>query len=66
MCSLRSFGTPYMSPFAPVIWSDMKDSIFRVPLWLLKTRPKGVIWKDSERQSENKPQTPAKKGGRQS
>jgi len=39
MCSLRSFGIPYMSPFAPFIWSDQKDSIFRFPRWGLLSRP---------------------------
>lgn len=64
MCSLRSFGTSYMSPFAPVIWSDMKDSVLRVPLWFMKTRPKGVMWRDSKRNTKNStPTKPSKNGG---
>lgn len=39
LCSLHSFGLPYMSPFAPYRAEDMKDSIFRLPWPLLKTRP---------------------------
>lgn len=40
MCSLRSFGVPYMSPFAPLVPSDLKDSIFRFPQWAMFTRPR--------------------------
>jgi len=39
LCSLRSFGVPYMSPFAPFIQKDLKDTIFRVPWSHMKTRP---------------------------
>lgn len=64
MCSLRSFGTSYMVPFAPVIWSDLKDSILRAPLWLMNTRPKGIAWRASKRQSKNNsPAKPLKNGG---
>lgn len=31
MCSLDSFGTPYLSPFAPVKWKDLKDALIVVP-----------------------------------
>jgi len=39
LCSLRSFGAPYMSPFAPINLADQKDSLFRLPLWMLNSRP---------------------------
>ncbi|PZT53696.1 spore germination protein [Paenibacillus silvae] len=39
LCSLRSFGVPYMSPFAPFIQNDLKDTLFRVPWSHMKTRP---------------------------
>jgi spore germination protein KA len=45
VCSLRSFGTPYLAPFAPTIWKDLKDTLIRVPLWLMKSRPKSIAWK---------------------
>ncbi|MDP4089761.1 MAG: spore germination protein [Bacillota bacterium] len=41
-CSLNSFGVPYMSPIAPTIWSDLKDTFVRLPLWLLNLRPKSI------------------------
>ncbi|MFC5647873.1 spore germination protein [Paenibacillus solisilvae] len=40
LCSLRSFGTPYLAPFAPFIMEDQKDNIFRLPHWALFTRPR--------------------------
>ena len=39
LSSITSFGVPFLAPFAPFVWKDMKDSIFRVPLWAKKTRP---------------------------
>jgi len=40
LCSLRSFGVPYMAPFAPFIVEDQKDNIFRFPRWAMLTRPR--------------------------
>ena len=42
LASLRSFGFPYLMPFAASELSggeDIKDSIFRLPLFMLKKRP---------------------------
>lgn len=55
MCSLRSFGVPYMSPFAPFIPSDQKDAIFRLPHWLLKTRPRLISQNDITRRTATPP-----------
>jgi len=40
LSSLRTFGVPYLSPFAPFIPSDQGDTIFRLPHWALLTRPR--------------------------
>lgn len=32
MCSLRSFGVPYLEPIAPTLWKGLKDSFIRAPL----------------------------------
>ncbi len=54
MCSLRSFGEPYMAPNAPFVAADQKDSIlFRVPLWGMLTRP-GYINQKNVRRANNK------------
>lgn len=62
MCSLRSFGVQYMSPFAPTSRSDLKDSIIRLPLWLMKSRPKAIAGSRSKRQGDSLgPSKPDKK-----
>lgn len=61
LCRLRSFGVPYMAPFAPLTVYDLKDSIIMVPIWAMITRPKilrqqenvkGI--KGTKRQEENR------------
>lgn len=37
--TLTSFGTSYLAPWAPLQWRELRDSIFRVPLWLRFKRP---------------------------
>jgi len=46
MCSLRSFGVPYMTPMAPFILADQKDSLFRLPQWALFSRPRLISQKN--------------------
>jgi spore germination protein KA len=58
LCSLRSFGIPYLSPFGPFILSDQKDSIFRVPQWAMYSRPRLISQKNIVR--ENNSPTPKK------
>ncbi|WP_235206769.1 spore germination protein [Paenibacillus tyrfis] len=40
MCSLRSFGAPYMSPIAPYSQKEQQDTFFRFPLWMQRSRPR--------------------------
>ncbi len=51
MCSLRSFGIPFLAPLAPTIWTDLKDSFIRAPIWLMKTYPKSLRTQKTKRQS---------------
>jgi spore germination protein KA len=53
LCSLRSFGTPFMAPFAPAIPADFKDSQIRMPVWMMSKRPKLFGAKDQVRQKAN-------------
>lgn len=39
LSSMRSFGVPYLSPYAPLQPSDLKDSIVRFPDWMMIKRP---------------------------
>lgn len=49
LCSLRSFGVPYMVPFGPYIREDQKDAIFRYPHGTLFTRPRLISQKNQVR-----------------
>jgi spore germination protein KA len=40
LCSLRSFGYPYLAPFTPFILSQQKDALIRLPLWAQLSRPR--------------------------
>lgn len=51
MCSLSSFGVPYLAPIAPTVWSDLKDTFIRMPLWIMKLRPKSLRPQNLKRQS---------------
>lgn len=39
LINLRSFGTPYLTPITPLIVSELKDTLIRVPWWLMNKRP---------------------------
>jgi spore germination protein KA len=58
MCSLRSFGVPYMSPFAPFISEDIKDTIIRVPQWAMFKRPRLYNQKNLVREKSTPPKKP--------
>nr|WP_235801515.1 spore germination protein [Heyndrickxia acidiproducens] len=53
LCSLRSFGVPYMMPLAPFVGENIGDAILRKPLWAMKERPRLVSQKNIMRQGEN-------------
>ncbi|MCP3740049.1 spore germination protein [Rossellomorea sp. BNER] len=55
LCSLRSFGVPYMAPFAPYIGADQKDALFRLPHWGLSTRPRLISQKNVKREDTPPP-----------
>lgn len=39
LVNLRSFGTPYLAPLAPISWLDWKDVLIRAPWPSMRTRP---------------------------
>ena len=39
LCTLRSFGVPYLAPLAPLKVRELKDVLWRAPLWMMDTRP---------------------------
>ncbi|MEK5467431.1 spore germination protein [Paenibacillus sp. FSL M7-0896] len=46
---LESFGVPYMSPYIPGKWRDLKDTLVRVPLWWMRRRPSFLHVRDTDR-----------------
>ncbi len=61
IASLRSFGTPYLAPLAPLNKEDLKDSLIRTHLWNMSTRPKTIGWHNFKRQKPgSKPEPPLK------
>lgn len=51
LCSLRSFGIPYMSPIAPLIARDLKDFAVSFYTWGLTTRPRLIGFREPGRMS---------------
>ncbi|WP_240688908.1 spore germination protein [Ammoniphilus sp. YIM 78166] len=65
LCSLRSFGVPYMAPLAPYIPEDQKDTLIRLPLWTLLGRPRLVSQNKRVRmQRDIQPSPPQEEDGR--
>jgi spore germination protein KA len=59
LCSLRSFGVPYMSPIAPFNLGQQQDVLVRFPIWAFKNRPplisKGNIKRTGQAQKPGPP-----------
>jgi hypothetical protein len=51
LCSLRSFGIPYLSPMAPMKGQDMKDVLLRAPWWMMNSRPYSAAANNIRRQA---------------
>jgi len=59
LCAVRSFGVPYLTPLAPMILSEWKDTVVRLPLWQMDTGPKSLVKQEYIRQSpRQRPQPP--------
>jgi len=61
LCSLRSFGIPYMMPMSPFVAADQADTLVRVPYWGFFTRPRLIAQTDMVRQqrpSDAEPRPP--------
>ena len=64
LCTLRSFGVPYLAPMAPLKGSELKGVLWRSPMWMMDTRPHLHLTGESNvyRQSQGQAPSP-KKGG---
>lgn len=47
LCKLESVGTPYLAPLTPLNLKGLKDTLIRLPNWVIKERP-------NELQTQNK------------
>lgn len=50
LSNIRSFGMPYIKPFAPFFLKDMKDTLVRAPHWMMRVRPEMLASKNKTRQ----------------
>lgn len=53
MLNLKSFGVPYLSPWAPSSYGSMKDVLIRAPWWKLKSRPTFALSNQKKRQADD-------------
>lgn len=51
---LNSLGNSYSTPMAPFRLTDWKDTLIRVPLWLMNNRPTSTRAAQSRRQGRNR------------
>ncbi|SHF28222.1 spore germination protein KA [Seinonella peptonophila] len=51
LCSLRSFGVPYLTPIVPMVKQDLKDVLYRSPIWARNKRPHSTSKQNPIRQS---------------
>ncbi|MCF6409811.1 spore germination protein [Pseudalkalibacillus salsuginis] len=61
LCSLRSFGVPYMSPLAPFNMEGQKDVLIRFPRWALFSRPRLINQKNLKREDVSSPKPESQK-----
>lgn len=58
LCSLRSFGVPILSPFAPLSLSGQTDGLLRLPVWRQHLRPRFLSPRNKVRERSKGPQKP--------
>jgi spore germination protein KA len=63
LCSIRSFGTPFLEPLAPVVFADWKDAMVRLPWWAMRTRPRLLGVRDSVREAPGLEPMPPREDG---
>lgn len=57
LCSTRSFGIPYLAPFAPLQVTALQDTVVRVPWWAMFNRPAYLSLREKQRQDiDNQPE----------
>ena len=54
LCSIESFGVPYLVPYSPTIKKDKKDGFIMKPIQDMKYRPISIAGKNKVRQGKRK------------
>ncbi|MED4015898.1 spore germination protein [Sutcliffiella cohnii] len=62
ICSLRSFGVPYLYPIAPFSLTGQADGLIRAPLWWMKNRPHLISRGRTKNMPKDLHPTPTTKG----
>lgn len=52
LCMLRSYGVPFLTPFAPFTPNEIKDTVIRAHLWRMSMRPGFTSLKNRHRQAQ--------------
>ncbi|HUC93794.1 MAG TPA: spore germination protein [Paenibacillus sp.] len=52
LCSLKSFGVPYLAPLTPFRFRDLKDSVIRAPMIFMRRRPLALQPQDPYRMAK--------------
>jgi spore germination protein KA len=60
LCTLRSFGVPYLSPLVPTTGINLYDIFFRAPWWAMIYRPRLIARQNQKRQQEGQMPKPQK------
>ncbi|MCF8564295.1 spore germination protein [Alicyclobacillus tolerans] len=53
LCSLRSFGRPYLSPVSPLDGAGIMDTFIRAPRWAMEKRPVEISKANRRRQTDS-------------
>lgn len=65
LAGLRSFGVPYLAGLTPFHPQDWKDVIVRLPMWMMRRRPRELAKENRERMAPDlKPHPPGGRGRR--
>lgn len=54
LCSIESFGVPYLVPYSPIITKDKKDGFIMKPIQDMKFRPISIAGNNKVRQGKKK------------
>lgn len=65
LCSLKSFGIPYLSPLVGTPYYELKDSVIKAPRISMHSRPESMIGDNKTRLKDKRPEG-EEKGGKNS